>query len=134
MGIMDMDTLKNIDFSRQEKSLRPFVQVRLASADNIFFGSGKARLMETIERTGSLQEACKEMGLSYSKGSHMIKNTERQLGIKLVERWAGGSGGGGSRLTGEGKYLLRRYQELCRRVQADTEQIFPEYFPGSEEG
>ena len=106
---MDMDTLTDVKGIRLEKSLRPSVQVRLADADSIF--------------------ACKEMGLSYSKGSHMIKNTERQLGIRLVERWAGGSGGGGSRLTGEGKDLLRRYQDLCRRVQADTEQVFPEYFP-----
>lgn len=130
---MDMDTLTDVTISRQENSLRPYVQVRLGIADNIFFGSGKARLMETIERSGSLQEACKEMGLSYSKGSRMIKNTERQLGIRLVERWTGGSGGGGSRLTGEGKDLLRRYQELSRRVQADTEQVFPEYFPGEGE-
>ena len=130
---MDMDTLTDVNSIRLEKSLRPSVQVRLADADSIFFGPGKARLTETVERTGSLQEACKEMGLSYSKGSHMIKNPERQLGIRLVERWAGGSGGGGSRLTGEGKDLLRRYQDLCRRVQADTEQVFPEYFPGTGE-
>ena len=63
---MDMDTLTDVNSIRLEKSLRPSVQVRLADADSIFFGPGKARLMETVERTGSLQEACKEMGLSYS--------------------------------------------------------------------
>ncbi len=123
-----MGDLKDAAALPQERVLRPFVQVRLAVADHIFFGKGKACLMETVERTGSLQEACKEMGLSYSKGSRMIKNTEKQLGIRLVERWTGGSGGGGSRLTAEGRDLLERYQELCRRVQADTEKVFPEYF------
>lgn len=123
-----MGTMGDVVFSGPEGSLRPFVQVRLGIADHIFFGPGKARLMEAVERTGSLQEACKDMGLSYSKGSRMIKNTEKQLGIRLVERWTGGNGGGGSRLTPEGKNLLARYQELCRRVQADTEEAFPEYF------
>ena len=55
---MDMDTLTDVNSIRLEKSLRPSVQVRLADADSIFFGPGKARLMETVERTGSLQEAC----------------------------------------------------------------------------
>lgn len=107
-------------------SLRPLVQVRLAIGENIFFGPGKASLMELVEKTGSLQEACKKMGLSYSKGTKMIKNTEKELGIRLVERWAGGNGGGGSRLTVEGKSLLLRYRELCRRVQENAEQIYPE--------
>lgn len=107
-------------------SLRPLVQVRLAIGDNIFFGPGKASLMELVDKTGSLQEACKEMGLSYSKGTRMIKNTEKELGIRLMERWAGGNGGGGSRLTVEGKSLLLSYRELCRRVQENAEQIYPE--------
>ena len=77
------------------------VQVRLAK-EGIFFGPGKARLMEYIEKTGSMQEACLEMGLSYSKGARMIKAAEKQLGFKLLERRIGGSGGGGSRLTDEG--------------------------------
>ena len=123
-----MGTMGDVVFSGPEGSLRPFVQVRLGIADHIFFGPGKARLMEAVERTGSLQEACKDMGLSYSKGSRMIKNTEKQLGIRLVERWTGGNGGGGSRLTPEGKNLLARFQELCCRVQTDTEEVFPEYF------
>ena len=49
-------------------------------------------LMEYIEKTGSMQEACLEMGLSYSKGAKMIKMAEKQLGYRLLERRIGGSG------------------------------------------
>ena len=60
-------------------------------------------LLEYIEATGSIQEACARMELSYSKGSRMIKKAEKQLGFRLLERRIGGSGGGGSRLTPEAK-------------------------------
>lgn len=103
------------------------VQVRLAK-DGIFFGPGKARLMEYIEKTGSMQEACLEMGLSYSKGARMIKSAEKQLGFKLLERRIGGSGGGGSRLTDEGMDLLKKYRQLTLRVQKDADRAFEEIF------
>ena len=110
-----------------DRPLRPFVQVLLAGED-IFFGPGKARLLEYIDKTGSMQEACAEMGLSYSKGSRMIKKAEKQLGFKLLERWTGGSGGGGSRVTPEGKDLLKKYKEVVRRVQEESENIFADVF------
>ena len=75
------------------------------------------------ERPGSA-----EMGLSYSKGSRMIKNAEKKLGFRLLERWTGGSGGGGSRVTPEGLDLLDKYRELVRRVREETEIIFADIF------
>ena len=110
-----------------DMTLGASVQVRLAK-DGIFFGPGKARLMEYIEKTGSMQEACLEMGLSYSKGARMIKAAEKQLGFKLLERRIGGSGGGGSRLTDEGMDLLKKYRQLTLRVQKDADRAFEEIF------
>lgn len=100
----------------------------LLGREGLFFGPGKARLLEYIERTGSMQAACEEMGLSYSKGSRMIKKAEKQLGFRLLERWTGGNGGGGSRLTEEGRELLGNYQEVVRRVQQEADRIFEEVF------
>ena len=88
----------------------------------------KANLVEYIEKTGSIQEACLEMGLSYSKGARMIKMAEKQLGFKLLERRVGGSGGGGSRLTDEGRDLLKKYRQLTLRVQQDADRAFAEIF------
>ena len=110
-----------------DMTLGASVQVRLAK-EGIFFGPGKARLLEYIEKTGSMQEACLEMGLSYSKGARMIKSAEKQLGFKLLERRIGGSGGGGSRLTDEGMDLLKKYRQLTLRVQKDADRAFEEIF------
>lgn len=114
----------------EEAVLHVSTQVRLAK-DDIFFGPGKARLMEYIEKTGSMQEACLEMGLSYSKGARMIKMAEKKLGYRLLERRIGGSGGGGSQLTKEGRELLSKYRQLTRRVQEDADRAFEEIFGNS---
>ncbi len=109
--------------------LRPSIQVRLEKED-IFFGPGKARLLEYIWETGSVQEACQEMGLSYSKGTRMIKKAEKELGYKLLERWTGGYGGGGSRLTKEGSDLLQKYKEFALQVEIEADRVFQEIFYG----
>jgi len=123
-----MDTQEKIEKEEQgKKALHPSVQVRLGKED-LFFGPGKAWLMECIEETGSMQEACTKMGLSYSKAAKMMKKAEKQLGFKLLERRIGGSGGGGSKLTEEGRELLKKYRELTRRVQEDADRVFAEVF------
>lgn len=104
----------------------PEVQVRLV-ANEPFFGPKTAVLLEKIHQTGSIQEACIQMDLSYSKGSSLIKNAERQLGYALVKRWTGGSGGGGSVLTEEGIVLLNHYQKMVTEVQSTAEKVYRNY-------
>ena len=88
----------------------------------------KRQLLDMIHQTGSIQEACCRIGLSYSKGSRMIREVERQLGIPVVERRTGGMGGGGSSLTDEGKKLMDSYARMVAEVRQSTEQIFLKYF------
>lgn len=107
--------------------IRPQVKVRL-TANKPFFGPGVYDLLNLVGQTGSLQEACHHMNLSYSKGSKMVKEAERQLGFSITERWAGGPGGGGSRLTEEGLRLLENYSRMVSEVQESTEQIYRKYF------
>lgn len=107
--------------------ISPLVQVRLKAGD-VFFGPGTGQLLSMIRQSGSIQEACLRTGLSYSKGSRMIKEVERQLGMPVVERRAGGMGGGGSSLTEEGRRLLENYERMVTEVRQCTEQIFRKYF------
>lgn len=105
----------------------PQVQISLV-ANEVFFGPGTAQLMHLIDQTGAIQDACSKMGLSYSKGSKMIKAVEDQLGVVIAQRWTGGSGGGGTSLTEDGKRLLKNYQEMIKRVNEATERIYEECF------
>lgn len=107
--------------------IRPQTMIRLAR-DEAFFDSEKAQLIEYIDRTGSIQLACQEMGISYSKSTNMIKRAEKELGFKLLERWSGGTSGGGSRMTKEAKEFMRRYWELLEHAQNVVDELFEEYF------
>ena len=76
------------------KKLRSNPRVRLYAGDDRFFGPGTKDLLAGIRKTGSVQQACAQMDLSYSKGRHMIRHMEAALETTLVERTRGGAGGG----------------------------------------
>lgn len=106
--------------------VRPQIQVRLTASEP-FYGPGVQQLLGWIKQTGSLQDACLHMGISYSKGRKMIKQLEQQLGFPVVQRWTGGSGGGGSALTEKGKKLIEAYENMVAEVQDFTDQAYQKY-------
>lgn len=108
-------------------ALHPIVKVCLATKD-VFFGPGVRDLLRYINETGSISDACIKMNMSYSKGVKIIKNIEKQLGIKIVKSKSGGIGGGYSYISEEGKILLSNYQKMLAEVQEDTLRIFQKYF------
>lgn len=113
--------------------LRANPRVRLCAGDDRFFGPGTRELLIGIRRTGSVQQACTEMGLSYSKGRHMIRHMESALHTVLVDRTRGGSGGGSAKLTPAGDYLLDRFIAYEASVKRFAEQQLSHYFPREEE-
>ena len=54
------------------------------------FGRGRRFLLEAIESHGSINQAAKEVDISFRKAWSHIKAMEERLGIKLVARQAGG--------------------------------------------
>ncbi len=107
--------------------VRPFVTVGLKAGEK-FFGPGTCELLELIGQTGSVQEACEKMNLSYSKGSRMLKNIEHQMGEAAVKRWTGGLGGGGSKLTEKGLWLVQNYRKMENFTKHAVEEAFDRYF------
>ena len=107
--------------------LRPSVRFRLAKNDT-FFGPGVAEFLILVDQSNSMQTACKEMEMSYSKGWKIIKKAEQYLGYSLIESKSGGASGGSSHLTPEAKELLTRYQCMEKELKAATAQLFETYF------
>lgn len=114
--------------------LEPSVQVRLSCGGRLVFGPGTAHLLRNILQYGSVHHACKEMGLSYSKGRKMLKTLEESLQTPAVECTQGGQGGGSARLTETGQYLLERFSCYEHMIQRHAEQQFPDYFPAEKAG
>lgn len=87
-------------------------------------------LLTLVDETKSVWAAGQRMQLSYSSCWNMIRTLESQLGYSLVERTQGGAGGSQSHLNDRGQLLLKRFAEYERRIRAEAEELYSEYFGG----
>lgn len=100
--------------------------------EEIFFGPGVEELLLLVDETGSLHMAAARMKMSYSKAWKMVRAMERELGFPALERQAGGSGGGFSRLTPQGRAFLERYSAFCHDARQAADGLFARYFGSNE--
>jgi molybdate transport system regulatory protein len=96
--------------------------------NRVVFGSGRARMLEAIERLGSMNRAAKEMKMSYRAVWGRIKSTEERLGTKILATSPGGGKRCGSILTPTGKRLLEKYRLLKEKIVKQADQAFEEIF------
>lgn len=96
--------------------------------NRIFFGPGVVELLQRISQTGSLNTAAKQMRMSYNKAWRMIKKAEEELGYPLVNKSVGGSNGGGSTVTIQGKRLTAKFLLFQKKTYQITNQYFAEIF------
>jgi molybdate transport system regulatory protein len=92
------------------------------------FGDGPYTLLRRVENMGSLHQAAKQMGMSYSKAWRLIRTLEERLGFTLLERKVGGISGGGSRVTSQGEDLMNHYERFRRNVEKGLEKIYRKHF------
>ena len=107
--------------------LHYILKIRLAK-EEIFFGPGVETLLKLTNELASLNAACKQMNLSYTKALRMIQGAEKNLGFKVLERKIGGSGGGGSSLTSECIEFLKKYEAYESELKNKASELFDEYF------
>ncbi|BDD86513.1 TOBE domain-containing protein [Desulfofustis limnaeus] len=69
-------------------------------------------LLTALDRTGSINRAARDVGLQYKSAWVKLEQINNLLPFPLLKKQAGGSGGGGTSLTLEGKHLLRRIREV----------------------
>ena len=124
------DRLLGIILEQQRFLCGPEIRVRsriwfMVGTQRVF-GSGLARLLESIDRLGSLTEAAKATKISYRRAWDLIKEAEGGLGSRLIIPRAGGAGGGGSVLSEDGRRLLEVFKVLSRDVAALVDTRFAE--------
>ena len=88
--------------------------------NNIIIGEGRARILEHIDKTGSMNQTAKLMKMSYKAVWSKIKTTEKHMNTRIVhtDRKAG------SRLSKDGKELLAKYKLLKAQCLSADDQIF----------
>ncbi len=90
--------------------------------DGKCFGPGIAELLRRVDATHSLRAASLGMGMAYSKAWRIMKETEAQLGFRLLHSTTGGHNGGGAELTAEGRAMLEKYEVFLRALQSEADK------------
>ena len=113
-------------------SIFPQIQLTL-ERDEGFFGPSVAQFLTLIDHTGSMQTACRQMHMSYTKGWKILKTAEKQLGYPLLVTQSGGAEGGSSQLTPKSRDFLDRYLKMEKELRDEGERLFRAYFSMEDE-
>ena len=84
----------------------------LQEGDQQSFTNTQIQLLAAINECGSITSAAKAVGISYKTAWDRIDALNNLSDKPLVQRAAGGSGGGGSALTAFGKKIVKGFSEL----------------------
>jgi len=76
-------------------------------------GRERIALLRAVGELGSITHAAKAVGISYKTAWDAIDAMNGIAGEPLVERTAGGRGGGATRLTDHGRRLVDRYNRVA---------------------
>jgi molybdate transport system regulatory protein len=87
-------------------------------------GPGRCELLRALDEQGSISGAARVLKITYRKAWGQIKFMEKQLGLPLVVKLTGGTGGGGARLTAEARDLLIKYRRLIAGIQEQINERF----------
>ena len=93
-------------------------------SENVVFGLGRLKILDAIDRLGSIQGAAKELKMSYRAIWGRIKATEERLNRPLLIRNIGGRSGGGSQLTPFALNLLVHFRHLHHRITTLSDSEF----------
>lgn len=92
------------------------LSIRIDFAPGQRLGPGKVRLLEEIDRRGSIRGAASAMKMSYRRAWLLLKAVEEIFGVPLVETSTGGPRGGGARLTQLGRDVVSGYRQVEERA------------------
>lgn len=93
-------------------------------------GVGTRELLCRVDSTGSLHRAASDMGMAYSRAWLSIRRAELNLGVALLVRHTGGKGGGGSTLSGEGRWLVDAFGAFVEEANQMLESLAAKHLGG----
>jgi molybdate transport system regulatory protein len=86
--------------------------LRIDFDDDRAIGPGKIKLLELIDRHGSISEAGRQMGMSYRRAWLLVDNLNHCFRGPVVTSQTGGQHGGGASLTAFGHSVVQHYREV----------------------
>jgi len=111
----------------------PGFRLWLSRGPGAVFGPGKCRLLEAIDREGSLRAAADSLGISYRKAWGDLRTAERALGVSFLTRTRGGAHGGQSALNDTGKKWCAGYRRFEAQLRKSMDAAFVSWLSEMEE-
>jgi molybdate transport system regulatory protein len=112
---------------RLSRHPRPGYTVRgriwLEKDGELYMGGGREMLLERIDKFGSIAAAARSMKLGYRNAWLWVEAANRLAPSPLVEKTAGGAGGGYARLTNEGRKAVERYKQLRTKFEEFVKEV-----------
>ena len=105
--------------SNRARSMQP--RFRVLRGGDIALGPGKAELLALIGQTGSINQAAKQMNMSYMRAWSLVQMMNRCFKEPLVLAAHGGKGGGGAELTESGRRVLALYRQMEAKAAKATQ-------------
>lgn len=104
--------------------MRPNFNLWIEVDGEVALSIWRARLLEAVDRTGSITAAAEALGVPYRIAWQKIHEMEERLGEKLVLTKTGGSHGGGATLSAAAELYLEQFA----RFSLDIERLVLESF------
>jgi molybdate transport system regulatory protein len=90
----------------------PRLTLRVDFGSGRALGPGKVRLLEAIDRTGSISQAGRALGMSYRRAWLLVDDMNNCFRDAVIAAQPGGAHGGGATLTPFGQRLIERYRAI----------------------
>jgi len=95
----------------------------VSTESGIFLTEARIRLLEAIDRLGSISSAARMFGMSYKWAWDELNGMNSQALSPLVVRNVGGRRGGGTTLTSHGHRVVAFYRALEREYQNAVKEL-----------
>lgn len=95
----------------------------IETALGTFLGDRRIRLLEAIDKLGSISQAAKAVPISYKAAWDAVDDMNNVAPEPLVNRATGGRHGGGTELTAYGRRLIAFYRALEKESQVALEKL-----------
>ncbi len=90
------------------------------------FGAGQLKILEVIDKEGSISAAAKAMNMGYRSMWGKLQKIEQRVGKQLLIREKGGASGGKSVLTPDAKILVQKFKLLHHKINENALKEFTE--------
>lgn len=119
------------EINNREEEIEIKINIRLEKKNGVIFGLGRYLILNEIEKHGSLKKAAEEIGMSYRAAWGKIKNSEKILGRKLIEKETNKEG---YHLTSFGKILKEKFLQYTTETENYAKEKFKEDFSFLQKG